>query len=57
MEKIKWCKKKRRGIKIIEPNENLASEYIRNAEESLRVLNSLKDTGSNMWFGYYKILR
>jgi len=38
MNKISWCKKQERGIKIIEPNENISREYYENAEESLRVL-------------------
>ena len=47
--KINWCKSKKKGIKLINPNDNLAQEYYENAEETLRVLNKTKETGSNMW--------
>ncbi len=35
MEKIEWCKKQIKGIRIINPNENIANSYIKKAEESL----------------------
>ena len=54
MEKISWCKKQSKGIKLIEPNENLSKEYYENAEESLRVLRSINETKSNMWLATTK---
>jgi len=39
MKKINWCKIQQKGIKKIEPNENLCDEYINNAEENLIILN------------------
>jgi hypothetical protein len=54
MKKINWCKKQKRGIKIIEPNNNLSEEYFSNAEESLRVLKNIKETQSNMWLATTK---
>lgn len=54
MSKIDWCKKQERGIKLIEPNDNLSQEYYENAEESLRVLRSIKSTKSNMWLATTK---
>ena len=66
MSKISWCKKQKDGIKIQDPNDNLSQEYYQNAEESLRVLKSIKETESNMWlattkyyieyFGAYSVL-
>ncbi|MBI2547757.1 hypothetical protein HYW21_00235 [Candidatus Woesearchaeota archaeon] len=47
-----WCK--RQGMKLVEPNENLAEEYFRNAEETLRVTNLIKNSGSNMWLATQK---
>jgi len=47
-----WCKK--HGMKLIEPNDNLAEEYFRNAEETLRVTNLIKNSGSNMWLATQK---
>ena len=54
MDKISWCKKQERGIKLIEPNDNLSEEYFQNAEESLKVLTSIKETKSNMWLATTK---
>src|SRR3989338_5548576 len=54
MATIVWCKRQEKGIKFVEPNENLSKEYFANAEESLRVLRALKDTGSNMWLATTK---
>ena len=54
MNKISWCKKQKNGIKIQEPNNNLSQEYYQNAEESLRVLKSIKETQSNMWLATTK---
>jgi len=59
MNKINWCKGKEKGIKLIEPNDNLSAEYYENAEESLKVLRSIKETESNMWLAttkYYIVL-
>ena len=54
MKKISWCKKQKAGIKIQELNENLSQEYYENAEESMRVLRSIKETSSNMWIATTK---
>ena len=54
MKKINWCKKQDKGIKSTEPNENLSKEYYENAEESLKVLRSIKETQSNMWLATTK---
>lgn len=54
MKKISWCKKQKKGIKLIEPNDNLSQEYFENAEESLRVLRNIKETKSKMWIATTK---
>ena len=54
MEKINWCKQQKAGIKIQTPNDNLSEEYYENAEESMRVLKSIKETKSNMWLATTK---
>lgn len=54
MKKINWCKKQKGGIQIQEPNDNLSKEYFENAEESLKVLRSIKETKSNMWLATTK---
>lgn len=52
--KISWCKGQNKGLKLIEPNDSLAEEYYKNAEESLRIAVQIKDTGSNMWIATHK---
>ena len=48
MANLNWCCKQKDGIKLVEPNENLAKEYLKSAEETLLSLkNSSED--SNMW--------
>jgi hypothetical protein len=42
MVSVEWCKKQQKGIKLIEPNNNLSKEYIQTAEETLDVL-KIKD--------------
>ena len=54
MRKISWCKRKENGIRLIEPNDNLSDEYFQNAEESLKVLVSIRETKSNMWLATTK---
>ncbi len=54
MKKISWCKRQEKGIKLIEPNDNLSEEYYQNAEESLKVLRSIRETKSNMWLATTK---
>lgn len=66
MKRISWCKKQKKGIELIEPNDNLSEEYYKNAEETLKVLRSINEVKSNMWlatakyyieyFGVYSIL-
>jgi len=50
MKKINWCKKQEKGVKLIEPNDNLSEEYFQNSEESLRVLKSITETKSTYLF-------
>lgn len=54
MKKISWCKDQAKGIKLIEPNDNLSEEYFLNAEESFKVLRSIEKTQSNMWLATTK---
>ena len=54
MKQISWCKKQSKGIKLIEPNDNLCEEYLKNAEESMKVLRSIYATQSNIWLATTK---
>ncbi|MBU3907522.1 MAG: hypothetical protein KKA64_04715 [Nanoarchaeota archaeon] len=53
VKKLKWCCRQSSGIKIEEPNDNLAKEYLENAEETLLVLQTIKKE-SNMWLATTK---
>lgn len=52
-KKLNWCCAQKKGIRIIEPNNNLAKEYIQSSEETLLVLQTIKDQ-SNMWLATTK---
>ncbi|MBS3131504.1 hypothetical protein J4212_03685 [Candidatus Woesearchaeota archaeon] len=57
MATIKWCKTQKKGIRLIDPNENLFREYIQTSEETLEVLKSIKGK-SKVWLAatkYYSI--
>lgn len=61
MVNIKWCCKQKEGIKLIDPNENLANAYIEMALDSLRVMNhekeeSLRWTISSCYYSMYYCL-
>ena len=49
--KLSWCKKK--GLKLIEPNDNLFIEYINTAEETLDILRSIRGK-SKVWLATTK---
>ncbi|MCD6398497.1 MAG: hypothetical protein J7L08_01115 [Candidatus Aenigmarchaeota archaeon] len=38
MNKLQWCKNKKNGIRIVDINENLAKEYIKKSENSLKMM-------------------
>jgi uncharacterized protein (UPF0332 family) len=55
MNKLSWCKQQKNGIQLIEPNDNLATEYFSSAEITLQ---ELRLTNSNMWMAtkqYYVV--
>jgi uncharacterized protein (UPF0332 family) len=52
VDKLRWCFSKKE-VKFIEPNENLANEYLRSAEETLLVLKNIEGK-SNMWLATTK---
>src|SRR3990167_4874031 len=63
MDKIKWCAGKKEGLGLIEPNSDLASAYIKKAEEALESMrvNIIKDWKIStayytIYFSLYAIL-
>ena len=53
MADLEWCKKQKKGIRLIEPNENLCHEYLASAEETLSILKDIENK-SNMWLAATK---
>ncbi|MEK6868994.1 MAG: hypothetical protein AABX74_02105 [Nanoarchaeota archaeon] len=47
MVSIEWCIRNKNGIEIISPNKNMSDSYIKMAEESIGVLNSIEK--SRIW--------
>ncbi len=48
MVSLKWCCNKKEGIRLIEPNENLSSGYIKMAENAIGTMN--REKGLNLQF-------
>lgn len=53
MVDLNWCCNQNSGIKLTSPNDNLANEYIKSAEETLASLSASKED-SNMWIATKK---
>jgi uncharacterized protein (UPF0332 family) len=47
--KLNWCIKQKKGLKLVEPNENLCGAYIRKAESSLNILKSALEKNEIDW--------
>ena len=63
MDKIKWCAGKKEGLRLVEPNSDLAEAYIRKAEEALESMrvNIIKDWKIStayytLYFSLYAVL-
>lgn len=38
MSRLDWCRKRENGIRIVEPNENLAEKYMDKSDDSLKMI-------------------
>ncbi|MBU2497006.1 MAG: HEPN domain-containing protein [Nanoarchaeota archaeon] len=65
MGSIRWCCKQKDGIRLIEPNENLAAAYIKMAEDALGTMNRERNFNRtfaisacyySMYYSFYSIL-
>ncbi len=65
MVNIKWCCKQKDGIRLVEPNDNLASGYLKMAEDALGTMNREKNYSLrfsisacyySMYYSLYSIL-
>ena len=41
MDKLEWCCKQKKGIILVDPNENLSKEYIQSSDENLSAMEKL----------------
>lgn len=46
---IAWCLRQKRGIRIVDPNENLVKEYLRKAIGSLNTMNAALQINETEW--------
>jgi len=53
MSKLKWCKEKDRGIKMVEPNPNLADKYIEKAEDAALMMEQAPSSEWEITAAYY----
>jgi len=42
MDQIRWCVKQKKGIELVEPNDNLRAAYFLKAEEALETLRTTR---------------
>ncbi|MBR9705103.1 hypothetical protein GOV12_06840 [Candidatus Pacearchaeota archaeon] len=57
MANIKWCCKQKKGLKLIEPNENMSQSYIKLAESSIGTMNRERNKNNifSISAGYYSM--
>ena len=48
-DKLKWCAKLKDGLKLIEPNQNLARSYLEQAKSSLKRAEKDMGEGDMLW--------
>jgi len=53
MATISWCKQQKKGMQLIEPNENLSREYMQTAQETLDILKTISGK-SKVWLATTK---
>jgi uncharacterized protein (UPF0332 family) len=51
-QNLEWCKSK--GLKNVPLSAEIAQEYLKSAEETMRMIDLIKDSGSNMWLATLK---
>lgn len=53
MSKLDWCKKKKDGIRIVEPNENLAESYMEKSDDSVKTMETAPSEDWKIVGAYY----
>lgn len=46
---IVWCLRQKRGIRIVQPNENLTKAYLKKAISALNTMNAASEIGETDW--------
>ena len=55
MDQIKWCMQQKKGIELVEPNDNLRDAYLIKAEDALDTLKTSKSRDWQLTTAYYTI--
>lgn len=55
MDQMMWCLNQKKGIELIQPNDNLKDAYLIKAEEALETLRSTKVRDWQLTTAYYTI--
>jgi len=55
MDQIKWCLNQKKGIELVEPNDNLREAYLIKADEALETLRTSKIKDWQLTTAYYAI--
>lgn len=55
MDKIEWCMRKKHGIRLVEPNENLRLGYLKKAEDALDAVKTSRSSEWKIAAAYYAI--
>ncbi len=53
MSILHWCFKQKRGLKLIEPNTNLAQAYLKKSEEAIETMSEISNKGWKISTAYY----
>lgn len=53
MSKLEWCKEKKDGIRIVEPNQNLAESYMEKSNDSVKTMETAPSEDWKIVGGYY----
>ncbi|MBI4016226.1 MAG: hypothetical protein HY363_00860, partial [Candidatus Aenigmarchaeota archaeon] len=53
MVSIEWCKKQNKGIRFTRPNKIISNDYLRKADEALKVLQASPSEEWKAVTGYY----
>jgi uncharacterized protein (UPF0332 family) len=52
-DRLVWCSRQKNGTRLIEPNENLASAYLKKSEDAMDAMHSVTSREWKISAGYY----